>query len=101
MYKLTTSPSITRLADNASIPADPANTDYAAYLVWLSEGNTPEPADIPPPATYQELRAAAYPSVGEQLGAIWKGGETEAAMLATILAVKAEYPKPVIEEPVA
>jgi hypothetical protein len=27
------------------IPFDPANTDYAAYLEWLAEGNTPLPAD--------------------------------------------------------
>jgi hypothetical protein len=27
---------------------DPANTDYAEYLKWLAEGNTPLPADAQP-----------------------------------------------------
>ena len=31
--------------DGLSIPFDPANTDYQAYLKWVSEGNTPLPAD--------------------------------------------------------
>jgi hypothetical protein len=39
---------IKRIADNAFIPFDPANTDYAEYLKWLAEGNTPLPADPQP-----------------------------------------------------
>lgn len=45
MYRLTNHNSIIRLADNASIPNDPANRDYADYFEWLAAGNTPLPAE--------------------------------------------------------
>ena len=43
---------------------------------------------------YQRLRAVEYPPIGDQLDALWKGGETAADMLATVQAVKDKYPKP-------
>ena len=37
--------SVKRTTDNVFIPFDNNNTDYQAYLAWVAEGNTPDPAD--------------------------------------------------------
>ena len=48
---------------------------------------------ITAPTPYQQLRAAAYPPIGDQLDALWKGGAAAEEMLAQIHAVKARHPK--------
>jgi hypothetical protein len=53
MYKLIKSPfdgeirTVNKQDGNMllSIPFDPDNTDYQAYLKWLAEGNTPLPTE--------------------------------------------------------
>ena len=51
MYKLNKEPisgqisCILKMDSNLIIPFNPDNTDYQAYLAWVSEGNTPLPAD--------------------------------------------------------
>lgn len=43
---------------------------------------------------YQRLRREEYPPVGDQLDALWKGGQAATDMKVIIDAVKAKYPKP-------
>jgi hypothetical protein len=45
------------------------------------------------PEAYIAKRKAEYPSIGDQLDALWKGGAEAEAMLAKVQAVKAKYPK--------
>ena len=58
MYQLTNSTTIIRTSDSASIPADPNNADYQAYLAWVAAGNTPTPVTV----TIQQSAAALLAS---------------------------------------
>jgi len=42
---------------------------------------------------YKQQRASEYPAIGDQLDALWKGGDAAAEMLAKVQAVKSKYPK--------
>jgi hypothetical protein len=69
--------------DGVTIPIDIELPDLQARLdAYFSSGN------------YAKARAAEYPSIGDQLDALWKGGDVAAEMLAKVQAVKAKYPKP-------
>ena len=43
---------------------------------------------------YARKRAPEYPPIGDQLDALWKGGQAATDMLALVQAVKNKYPKP-------
>tara|TARA_R110000787_G_scaffold24207_5_gene68893 strand:+ start:1835 stop:2128 length:294 start_codon:yes stop_codon:yes gene_type:complete len=42
---------------------------------------------------YARSRVSEYPPIGDQLDALWKGGDAQAAMLILVNAVKTKYPK--------
>lgn len=75
-----------------------------ACLEWQDE-SAPKPSEAEVTAAmaavdaeyerneYQRLRAPEYPPIGDQLDALWKGGDAAAEMLARVQAVKAKYPK--------
>jgi hypothetical protein len=43
---------------------------------------------------YVEKRVEAYPTIGDQLDALWKGGDDETAMKVIVDKVKTDFPKP-------
>ena len=43
---------------------------------------------------YKEDRRIAYPDIGDQLDALWKGGDAQAAMKVIVDKVKSDNPKP-------
>ena len=43
---------------------------------------------------YKAVRREAYPEIGDQLDALWKGGDAQAAMKVIVDKVKSDNPKP-------
>jgi hypothetical protein len=55
--------------------------DMAAVDAWVD------------PNAYKAKRQAEYPAIGDQLDALWKGGDAASEMLEKVQAVKTKYPK--------
>lgn len=60
-YSINKIGSIIRDFDGATIPADPMNTDYAAYVVWTKAGNVA----TPPVVDLVALKASVKNSIRE------------------------------------
>ena len=71
--------------------------DFAHLLpegcVQITEEEAEALRPKPPVPTYKDLRAKEYPPIGDQLDALWKGGDAATEMLAKVQAVKNKYPK--------
>lgn len=67
-----------------------SNSNYQQEFIDSME----RPPIQPREAGYVEKRINEYPSIGDQLDALWKGGDAATEMLAIVQAVKNKYPKP-------
>lgn len=80
--------------DGAEPPKDTVEVPHApedARYVWVN-GAWQLPLAVSA-TEYQRKRATEYPPIGDQLDALWKGGDAATAMLAQVQAVKNKYPK--------
>jgi hypothetical protein len=94
-YQLTTSTSILRLADNAFIPPDPANSDYQKFIQDVAEQGieiVTGPDIIEP--DYKTLRQQEYPSLQDQQDmGYWDQINGTTIWQDTITSIKTKYPK--------
>lgn len=112
-YDATVTSALLSLVENAQVVSQNTGNiaeDYAATQ-WLGDGQMPSLAEVeaeiakieagnPTDASgldryeYQRLRAPEYPSIGDQLDALYHAGLFPEEMAAKIQAVKEKYPKP-------
>lgn len=89
-----THPTIAKIVYNDPIEAFGANENPVTLDMGLVAAEIAKLEAAEYKVSYRGLRAKAYPPVGDQLDALWKGGQEQAAMKAAIDKVKADYPKP-------
>jgi len=89
-----THPTIVKIAYNDPIEAYDANEKPVAIDMAAAQAEIAKLEAAEAKVAYRELRRVAYPPIGDQLDALWKGGQEQAAMKAAIDKVKADYPKP-------
>jgi CRISPR/Cas system-associated endonuclease Cas3-HD len=70
-----------------TVQAKPTKEEFEAALKSLTEIEAEE--------LVMNNRRSEYPPIGDQLDALWQGGQAAIDMKARIEAVKAKYPKPV------
>jgi len=96
-YQLATGPGggiIIRARDGASFSEAKGNPDYEEYLVWLADGNTPDPADpLPDPGpakiTTDEVDAKVQAAAADVLAVDAKVDATKTELLDRIVALEA------------
>ena len=81
IYKL--NPSVVTIRGDDAFDADsnPVQYDDVAVQAYIDAH------------AYLAKRQAEYPPIGDQLDALWKGGDAATEMLAKVQAVKTKYPK--------
>ena len=81
IYKL--NPSVVTIRGDDAFDADsnPVQYDDVAVQAYIDAH------------AYIAKRQAEYPPIGDQLDALWKGGDAATEMLAKVQAVKTKYPK--------
>lgn len=89
-----THPTVAKIVYNDPIEAFDASEKPVAIDMGLVAAEIAKLEAAEAKVAYRKLRAKAYPPVGDQLDALWKGGQEMAEIKAAIDKVKADYPKP-------
>jgi hypothetical protein len=77
-------PQVVTIDDDAGafdVEGNKVEIDMTAVNAWVD------------PNAYKQLRVKEYPPIGDQLDALWKGGDAATEMLAKVQAIKTKYPK--------